>query len=292
VKARDMVHPTAVIEKGAQLGENVQVGPHCYIGPYVVLGDGCALRNSVTLVGRTTVGPNCVFFTNSVIGEIPQDLKFKGGETELIIGEDNHFRESVTVHAGTELGGGVTRIGSHNRFLVGVHLAHDARIGNHVVMSNNVQIAGHVHIEDFVTMGGMAGVHHFATVGRHAMLGGLTRITTDAPPYMVSTGYDSEVRGVNTEGLKRCGLSADDIDAISRAYKMLYGKRSNREIPFTKRLEELHSSNGHNTHVQYLCEFVKRALTVGKRGRYLESLRSDSPADSSAYFEKQPAGDP
>ncbi len=286
-----MIHPTAIIEKGAQLDNNVRVGPHCYIGPHVVLGDACELKNSVTIVGRTTVGPNCLFFTNCVIGEIPQDLKFKGGETKLTIGEDNHFREGITVHAGTELGGGLTRIGSHNRFLVGVHLAHDAHIGNHVVMSNNVQIAGHVHVEDFVTMGGLAGVHHFVTVGRHAMLGGLSRVSTDAPPYMVSTGYDSAVRGANVEGLKRSGMSADDIDAISQAYKMLYGKRSNREIPFTQRLEELHSRNGHNAHVQYLCQFIKRTLAVGNRGRHLESLRIDTPADSSAYFEKQPAGD-
>ena len=291
MKARDMIHPTAIIEEGAQLGKNVRVGPHCYIGPHVVLGDGCELKNSVTLVGRTTVGPDCRFFTNCVIGEIPQDLKFKGGETELTIGEDNHFRESVTVHAGTELGGGVTRIGNHNRFLVGVHLAHDARIGNHVVMSNNVQIAGHVHIEDFVTMGGMAGVHHFATVGRNAMLGGLSRVITDAPPYMVSKGYDSTVRGVNVESMKRCGLSPDDIEAVSRAYKMLYAKSSNREAPFIQRLEELRSRNGHNTHVQYLCQFIERTLAVGKRGRYLESLRSDTPADSRAHFEKKPAGD-
>ncbi|MCH8967539.1 MAG: acyl-ACP--UDP-N-acetylglucosamine O-acyltransferase [Planctomycetes bacterium] len=291
MKARDMIHPTAIIEEGAQLGKNVRVGPHCYIGPHVVLGDGCELKNSVTLVGRTTVGPDCLFFTNCVIGEIPQDLKFKGGETELTIGEDNHFRESVTVHAGTELGGGVTRIGNHNRFLVGVHLAHDARIGNHVVMSNNVQIAGHVHIEDFVTMGGMAGVHHFATVGRNAMLGGLSRVITDAPPYMVSKGYDSTVRGVNVESMKRCGLSPDDIEAVSRAYKMLYAKSSNREAPFIQRLEELRSRNGHNTHVQYLCQFIERTLAVGKRGRYLESLRSDTPADSRAHFEKKPAGD-
>ncbi len=286
-----MIHPSAIIEKGAELGKGVKVGPYSYVGPNVKLGDGCELRNGATLVGHTTVGAKCMFFTNCVIGEVPQDLKFKGGKTEVVIGEDNHFRECVTVHAGTELGGGVTRIGNHNRFLVNVHLAHDTQVGSQVVISNNVQIAGHVHVEDWVTMGGLTGIHHFVTVGRYAMLGGYSRITTDVPPYMITQGYPSEVRGVNLEGLKRWGLPASDIDAISRAYRKLYAKRSDQNIPFTERLEELHQQNSRNEHVQYLHQFIKRTLSVGNSGRYLESLRNDSPADSGAFFSNHQGGD-
>lgn len=287
-----MIHPTATIDKGAELGSAVKVGPYCYIGSAVKLGDGCELKNNVTIVGQTTVGSNCVFFTNSVIGEIPQDLKFKGGLTELIIGEDNHFRECVTVHAGTEVGGAVTRIGNHNRFLVGVHLAHDCRIGNHVVISNNVQIAGHVHVEDHVTMGGLCGIHHFVTVGRYTMLGGLARVSSDLPPYMVIMGSPSVVRGVNSEGLKRWGLSPEDIDALSEAYKLLYSKRSSQEVPFAERLEQLHRHNGHNAHVEYLYRFIKRTLSVGNHGRYLEAARADTAEDRKAFFDSTNNGDP
>lgn len=286
-----MIHPTAIVDKGAELSADVVIGPHSYIGPNVKLGAGCVLKNGVTIVGHTTVGPDCMFFSNCVIGEIPQDLKFKGGRTELIIGEDNHFRESVTVHTGTEVGGGVTRIGKHNRFLVGVHLAHDTCIGNQVVISNNVQIAGHVHVQDWVTMGGLAGIHHFVTVGRYAMLGGWSRVANDVPPYMITQGCPSEVRGVNFEGLKRWGLSEDDTGAIGRAYKILYAKRSDRNVPFAQRLEQLDGRNGDNEHVRYLYEFLKRTLSVGNRGRYLESLRSDTSQDSESFFGKKHVGD-
>ena len=287
-----MIHPTAIIEKGAELGQGVRVGPYCCIGPNVRLGHGCTLRNNVTLVGRTTVGRDCEFFTNCVIGEVPQDLKFECGKTELIIGDDNHFREAVTVHAGTELGGGVTRIGSHNRFLIGVHVAHDTQIGRQVVISNNVQIAGHVHVEDYVTMGGVTAIHHFVTVGRYAMLGGFSRVSTDVPPYMVTVGQPSAVRGVNSEGMKRWGLPAEDVDAIAKAYRMLYTKSSNHDAPFAERLAEMHRLNERNEHVQYLYDFIKRILSVGNCGRYLESMRQDTAQDRGEFFEKHPNGGP
>lgn len=278
------IHPTAIIEPGAELGRNVRVGPYCYLGPNVRLGDGCELRPRATIVGCTTVGPGCVFFTNCVIGEIPQDLKYQGGRTETIIGQDNHFRELVTVHAGTEVGGGVTRIGDHNRFLVGVHVAHDMHVGNHVVISNNVQMAGHVHVEDFVTMGGLTAIHHFVTVGRYAMLGGFSRVTCDVPPYMISFGYPAEVRGANFPGLKRWGLAADDIEALNRAFKLLYARRSEKGPAFVQRLETLQQHNGPNPHVQYLYEFIRRTLSVGNCGRYLESQRRDTPQDSEPFY--------
>ncbi len=283
-----MIHSTAIIEPGAQLGRNVAVGPYAYIGPRVVLGDDCQVQRAASIVGRTTVGNGCVFFTHSVIGEVPQDLKFKGEDTETRIGEDNHFREFVTVHAGTAVGGGVTHIGNHNRILVGVHLAHDTHVGNHVIITNNVQIAGHVFIEDCVTIGGQTAIHHFVTVGRYAMLGGLSRVAQDAPPFMITTGYPAEVRGLNSEGLKRWNLAPEDIQALSRAFKTLYARR--RATPFSERLAGLDAEEHQNVQVQYLCEFVKRTQSAGNRGRYRELLRRDTAADRMAFFKKKRDG--
>lgn len=282
-----MIHSTAVIEKGAELGRNVSVGAHSVIGPEVRLADGCEVRCGATILGKTTIGEGCVFFTGCVIGEIPQDLKFKGEKTETVIGDDNHFREFVTVHAGTALGGGVTRIGNHNRFLVAMHLAHDVVVGNDVVISNSVQIAGHVHIEDRVTMGGQCGIHHFVTVGKYAMLGGFSRVITDAPPYMISLGYPSQVRGVNFHALKRWSLPQPDIDMLAKAYKLLYSKRADENVPFIERLERLEQSDGSNDHVRHLSEFLRRTLAVGNCGRHLESLRRDSPEDNREFFSKR-----
>lgn len=282
-----MIHPSAIIEKGAELGSNVRVGAMSYVGPDVRLGADCELRNHVTITGDTTVGAGCMFFPNAVIGEAPQDLKYAGEKTKTVIGEDNHFREFVTVHPGTRVGGGVTRIGSHNRFLVGVHLAHDMRIGNHVVISNHVQIAGHVHIEDCVTMGGQTGIHQFVTVGRYAMIGGQSHITMDVVPYMITTGYPAEVRGANVPGLRRWEVPEEQIEALNRAFRLLYAKSSNNRGPFNERLEALGREEGRHEHVAELCAFLRRTLSVGRTGRYLESLRQDRPEDSRSFFQKK-----
>jgi len=286
-----MIPPPAIIEKGAELGSGVQVGAFGYIGPEVRIGDNCEIRNHASIVGNTTVGKECLFFPYCVIGEMPQDLKYQGEATKTIIGDDNHFREFVTVHSGTKLGGGVTRIGSHSRFLVGVHLAHDAHIGNHVVASNQVQIAGHVRIEDCVTMGGHSGAHQFVTIGQYAMIGGLSPVTSDAPPYVITSGHPAEVRSLNTHALKRWNIPTGDIEDLSKAYRLLYSKRGSENGTFAERLERLIKENSHQEHVFYLCRFLKRTITEGKSGRYLESYRRDKPSDSQAFFTKKQALD-
>lgn len=282
-----MIHPTAIVERGAELDGSVEVGPFAYVGRHVRLGPGCQLRPRATVVGHTTAGRDCIFFPGCVIGEIPQDLKYRGEQTETIIGDDNHFRENVTVHSGTGIGGGQTIIGSHNRFLVGVHLAHDVRAGNHIVVSNNVQIAGHVHIEDFVTMGGQTAIHHFVTVGRYAMIGGMSRVTCDCPPYMTTTGYPAEVRSVNTVGLQRWQVPDADIERLWEAYRMLYSRRQGDGLTFVERLQRLESTASSCTTIRSLCEFLRRSLSAGNSGRYLESQRQDTREHNREFFEKK-----
>jgi len=168
------IHPTACVDPKARLEPGVTVGAHTTIGPEVELGAACVVHNNVSIHGRTRCGARNVFFPGAVIGESPQDLKYRGGPTCIEIGDDNAFREHVTVHPGTEIGGGVTRIGSHNRFLVGAHIGHDVQIGDGCILSNYVQLAGHVQVCDRVTIGGIVGIHNFTTIGTLAYIGGLT----------------------------------------------------------------------------------------------------------------------
>ncbi len=285
-----MIHPTAVIETGAELGTGVKVGPFSYIGPHVKLGDGCELRNGVTITGHTATGPDCVFFPGCVIGEEPQDLKYKGGPTQLNIGKDNVFREYVTVHPGTEVAGGVTTIGDHNRFFIGVHIAHDSHLGNHIVIANGVGLAGHVRIEDYVNMGGHAALHHFVTVGRYAMIGGMSRISQDVPPFLITQGYEPRPRGVNLAGLRRWKIDDGDITALTDAYRTLYGKRQ-ADDPFAQRLDRIEKTYADNQVVTSLCAFVRRTLSDGKRGRYLESQRRDHSEDNRAFYALKTVGE-
>jgi len=273
------IAPTAYVDGKATLAEDVSVGHNCYIGPNVTLGRGCVLHNNVTLTGHTTVGENNTFFQNAVLGTIPQDLKYRGSPTRLIIGDNNLFRENVTVHLGTELGGGVTEIGSNNLLMAGVHVAHDCHIHNRVVIANNALVAGHVVLEDCAVIGGGAGLHHFVTVGRNSMVGGLSRVVVDVPPFMIYEGNPGAVRGVNTTGLSRNGFTPEQIEAIKDVYKKVF--RSNgRSLPA---LEELARSDGLDENVRYLIDFMQRSF-AGKHGRYREALRQDKPEDVGRFY--------
>jgi UDP-N-acetylglucosamine acyltransferase len=226
-----------------------------------------------------------------VIGVPPQDLKYHGGETRVEIGDGNSFRENVTVHAGTEVGGGTTRIGDHNRFLVGVHIAHDTAIGNDCILSNYVQLAGHVHLEDRVTMGGLIGVHHFTTIGTVAYIGGLTRIVADVPPYMIIEGNPSRVRGFNETGMRRWGFGDSQIKSIREAYRMLFGPRADQFGPsMLDRLDRLEARFDMNGEVRHLCESVRSSLKDGVYGRRLERIRQDSDADRQAFYGNSSSG--
>lgn len=266
------ISPHAVIDPSAEIAEDVEIGPFCVIGPDVKIGSGCRLLNSVTILGRTTIGNDNVFFPNSVIGAAPQDKKYKGGSTELIIGSANIFREAATLHVGTEKGGGVTRIGDNGLYMVNCHIGHDAQISDNVVIANNVMIAGHVVIHDNVVMGGGVGVHHLTTIGRFAYIGGYSRIHKDVPPFCKVNGAD-KVRGINTTGLKRAGFAEEDIDAIRDVERTLFSRRAK---PFAAALAEYDVMNGLNPHVRLLVEFLHQR-DIGKHGRYLESARNKDP---------------
>ncbi len=275
----EIIHPTAIVDPRAKLGRDVEIGPFAFVGPDVVLGDGCKLYQHAIVDGCTTLGDHCQVFPQAVIGMPPQDLKYQGEKTRLEIGSHNIFREMVTAHPGTDNGGGTTRIGDHNLFLVGVHVAHDCTIGNRCVFANYVQIAGHVHIEDHVNMGGHCAVHHFVTIGQYAFVGGMTRVPADVPPYVVivaARGTRSEVRMINGVGLQRNGYSHEDIGALKAAFMKLFSRRARSNgTAICDRVESLLATDDLNPHVERLCRFMLRSFALGRHGRYLESLRSD-----------------
>jgi UDP-N-acetylglucosamine acyltransferase len=277
------IHPTAVVDPHATLGQRVQVGPHSVVGPHVSIGDDCFLHNGVTIAGHTTIGRSCSFFPGAVIGLPPQDLKYHGEDTYLIIGDHNTFREHVTIHPGTANGGSYTRIGHRNLFLVGSHVAHDCNIGSNCIFANNVQLAGHVRVENNVAFGGGTGVHHFATVGKHAFVGGLSRITQDVPPFMIAVaarGPRSEIRMINGVGLQRAGFSEEQILALKKAFLRLFSRRARSSgIPIVETIHNIIKEQPLDQNVDYLCQFLLRSYEEGRNGRYLEALRPDRKWD-------------
>lgn len=273
------IHQTAIICEGAQIGQNVEIGPYAVIGPHVRIEDGCRIHHLVTIEGHTTLGEGCEVFPQAVLGTRPQDLKYAGEKTTLEIGKNNVFRELVTVHPGTGNGGGVTRIGDRNLFLIGVHIAHDCIVGSNCVFANYVQLAGHVHVENNVNMGGHSAVHHFVTIGRHAFIGGMTRVAADVPPFVImvaARGTRSEIRMINGVGLKRSGYSEQDIAALKECFMKLFSRRARQSgTAIGDRIQLLLAESNLNPHVKYLCDFLMRSFSEGRHGRYLESLRAD-----------------
>ncbi|MEP1519524.1 acyl-ACP--UDP-N-acetylglucosamine O-acyltransferase [Ascidiaceihabitans sp.] len=215
------VHPSAVIEIGAVIDPTAKVGPFCVVGPDVVLGPDVELKSHVVVTGKTTVGEGTVIFSFAVIGEIPQDLKFKGESSALQIGARNRIREHVTMNAGTEGGGGVTKIGDDGLFMAGCHIAHDAIVGNRVIVVNSAAIAGHCVLEDDVIVGGLAGIHQFVRIGKGAIIGAVTMVTNDVIPYGLVQAPRGELDGLNLVGLKRRGVVRSDITALRAAFQML-----------------------------------------------------------------------
>jgi UDP-N-acetylglucosamine acyltransferase len=215
------IHPSAIIEPGAQIGPGCRIGPFCSVGPQVVLGDGVELKSHVVVTGDTHIGAQTSVFPFSVIGEIPQDLKFGGEQTRLRIGARNRIREHVTMNTGTAGGGGETRVGDDGLFMAGCHIAHDAQIGNNVIIVNQTAIAGHVIIEDDVIVGGLCGVHQFVRIGKGAIIGALSMVTNDVIPHGLVQGPRGELDGLNLVGLKRKGVARGDITALRAAFQAL-----------------------------------------------------------------------
>ena len=215
------IHPTAIVDPAAQLGTGVVVGPYCIIGPDVTLGDGCWLQHHVTIAGPARIGRNNRFFAYGSIAQQTQDLKYKGEPTYVEIGDDNCFREFVSVHRAT-FPGEFTRIGSRGNFLAYAHIAHDCIVGDDVIFSNNGTLAGHVQVGDHAIIGGLSAIHQFCRIGRFAILGGCTKIVQDVPPFMIADGNPAEIRGINKVGLERHAFSAETIREIKEAYRILY----------------------------------------------------------------------
>ncbi len=221
--AETQIHPSSVIEEGATIGAGCQIGPFCHVGPQVRLGAGVVLKSHAVVTGDTEIGDETTVFPFASIGEVPQDLKFRGENTRLVVGKRNRIREYVTMNPGTEGGGGVTSVGDDGLFMAGSHVAHDCHIGNGVILVNNVAIAGHCVLEDDVIVGGLSGVHQFVRIGRGAMIGAVTMVTADVIPFGLVQGPRGHLEGLNLVGLKRRGASRDDIHALRDLVHALAG---------------------------------------------------------------------
>jgi len=216
------IHPTAVIDPRAELADDVQVGPFSIVGPDVAIGSGSSIDSHVVITGHTRIGRNNRVFSFTSLGEVPQDKKYAGEPTELVIGDGNTIREFCSLNAGTAQGGGTTRVGSDNWIMSYVHIAHDCVVGDHTIMANLTQLAGHVLIGDWAVLGGMTGVHQFVRIGAHSMVGGGSTLVQDLPPFVLCRGSPAQPFGINVEGLQRRGFDEATVSALKRAYRSLF----------------------------------------------------------------------
>ena len=253
------IHPSAVIEDGAQLGHDVTVGPFCHVGPGAVLGDGCSLHSHAVVQGETSLGEGCEVYPFASLGTAPQDKKYAGERSMLVIGNHNIIREYVTMQPGTTGGGSVTRVGDRGLFMVGCHVAHDCQIGNDVILVNHVSLAGHVIVEDHVIIGGLSGVHQFCRIGRHAMVGAHSMVVQDVLPYTTVAGPRAHLAGLNLIGLKRHSFDREAINQLRDALDALFAEPGTVE----RRLDEVSQMLPD----QGPAEDVLRFITQATRGR-------------------------
>lgn len=236
------IHPSAIVEPGAEIAEGAVIGPYCVVGPDVVLADKVVLHAHVVIAGRTRIGAGTQIYPFASIGHPPQDLKYKGEPSELVVGERNIIREHVTMNPGTEGGGMVTRVGNDCLFMTGAHVAHDCQVADHVILANNAAIAGHVVIGEHAIVGGLSAVQQFTRIGRHAMIGGMTGVDQDVIPYGSAMGDRARLSGLNIIGLKRRGFSRDDIHALRTAYRLLFAEEGTK-IERLADVGEMYSDN-------------------------------------------------
>ncbi len=246
------IHPSAVVENGANIAAGCQIGPFCHVGPEVTLHEGVVLKSHAVVTGLTEIGAETVIFPFANIGDIPQDLKYAGEKTQLIVGKRNRIREGVTMNTGTDGGGGITRVGDDNLFMTGAHVGHDAIVGNHVVVANQSAIAGHCIIEDGVIIGGLSGIHQFVRIGRGAIIGAVTMVTNDVIPYGLVQGPRGALDGLNLVGLKRRGVAKEDITALRAAYQAL----AQGEGAFQERARRLSEEAPNSQYVRDVVDFV------------------------------------
>lgn len=260
----EKIHPTAIVEPGAQLGTGVEIGALCYVGPGVTLGAGTRLHHHSSVEGNTVLGERCELFPYACIGAKTQDLKYRGGSPGVRIGDDNVFREYVTIHAATN-DGDFTRLGSKNTLLANCHVAHDCVLGNRIVMSNGVMLAGHVVVDDFVVIGGYGGVHQFCRVGAHAMLSAMAKLVHDLPPYFIADGTPAEVRAINKVGLERHGFTPAQLDRVKQIHRILYRDGLNRTQAIEKLAQHEHAETEEFQRILRFAQVSERGLAPGAR---------------------------
>lgn len=248
------IHPTAILSPETILGKDVEIGPYSVTEGRVSIGDGCVIGPHVVIKGPTTIGSNCRIYQFASIGEIPQDLKFKGEETELVIGDGNVIREYVTINRGTQGGGGRTVIGKGNFLMSYVHIAHDCILGNYNILANVATLAGHITIENFAIIGALSAVHQFARIGSYAFVSGMTGVAQDIPPFVKAAGNRSKLYGLNTIGLKRHGFSDEAISALKKAYRVVFRSKL-RMIEAIGQIES--DPIGEVTEVQQFIDFLR-----------------------------------
>jgi len=250
---QSFIHPTAVIEEGAGIGAGCHIGPYCVVGPNVTLGDNITLKAHVVVEGKTSIGEGSTIYPFASIGTAPQDLKYHGEQSELIIGKNNTIREHVTMNPGTEGGGMKTVVGDNGLFMVGAHVAHDCILGNNVIMANNATLGGHVTIGDHVLIGGLAAVHQFVRIGSYAVIGGMCGVGDDVIPFGRAKGDRAYLAGLNLVGLERGGFEKDQIRGLQKAFNILFGGEGNLD----ERIESVAQDYAGDTLVQQIIDFAR-----------------------------------
>jgi len=266
------IHRWAHVHPGAKLGNGVEIGPFSVVDSGVTIGDDSKIKNHVTLIGNTIIGKNNIIYPNAVVGAAPQDLKYRGEDSMLTMGDNNVVREGATINVGTAGGGGKTEIGNNNLFMACSHVAHDCIIEDNVLLANGVLLGGHVVLERGVKLMGLVGIQPYVTIGRYAYVGGHTRIVQDVPPYVIIEGHPARIRQVNIVGLEREGFSKEQIDRIKKSFSSLFrsSKLNRSEV-----LQEMERQGVISPEIEYLITFLKN-IDKGKHGRYREILRPSS----------------
>ncbi len=253
------IHPTAIIEEGAQIGTGCSIGPYCIVGPDVTLGDNITLKAHVVVDGRTTIGEGTTIYPFASIGTAPQDLKYHGEASELIIGKNNTIREHATMNPGTESGGMKTIVGDNGLFMMATHVAHDCEIGDHVIMANNATLGGHVKVGDRALIGGLAAVHQYVRIGAYAVIGGMSGVESDVIPFGRVKGERASLAGLNLIGLERGGFDKNQIKIIQSAFKEIFDGQGNLD----QRLDKVAENNDNNDLVAQIIDFARHREKFG-----------------------------
>ena len=249
------IHPTAVVEPGAEVDPSVEIGPYAVIGPHVRLAANVVVKSHALITGYTDVGPESVVYSFASVGEIPQDQKYAGEPTRLVIGARNQLREHSTFNPGTAGGGGTTTLGDDNLIMIGAHVGHDSHVGNHVIMANGVALAGHVRIEDYAVLGGYSAIHQYARIGESAMLAGFAGVSQDVAPYTIAQGNHARLIGLNRINLERRNLSEERIAKVERAYRLIFRSKLRAVDAFALVREELADS----PEAEHLVAFLEKS---------------------------------